>query len=246
MVPKKASNVGHKRHPASASDKDLKLLETFFEPGREMDGAEWCWGYRWEWRGGTELKISFSASSKQQWLNAKTPPSLPHTLSGSEWFTHPHLSSHSLPRRHKVNMLLFPSSYGTCERAVDCKDKGKKSRGGWWWSVADPVCLTWCTSHTFYVPHLAGNASECFRHLWRDEPDGDKRCKSASNLKPFVFVFFCWKLHLYEYSFCPSRCLDLLTGQIPLRSGKFTWKTSVLISKKAPKQQRCYLCFTAI
>lgn len=41
----------------------------------------------------------------------------------------------------------------------------------------------------FYVPHLAGN-SKRFRRLWRDEPDGDKRCKSAPNLSLFFFFFF--------------------------------------------------------
>lgn len=55
MGPKKASNVGHKRLPADASDKDLKLLETFFEPGRELDGEEGLWGVGWG-TGGHEVE----------------------------------------------------------------------------------------------------------------------------------------------------------------------------------------------
>lgn len=40
------------------------------------------------------------------------------------------------------------------------------------------------------------------------------------------------KKHIYEFYFWLSRCEYLLTGKIFLRSGKFTRKTSVLISKK--------------
>lgn len=76
MVPKKASNVGHKRHPASAFDKDLKLLETFFEPGRQTDGAEGRWGVGWGHRVGDFLQHSIQTAVR---LNTKTtpPPPLP-------------------------------------------------------------------------------------------------------------------------------------------------------------------------